>query len=469
MKGLVNVCSGSLLAYFIILCLAYIATTDAATSSRRYSWQQRWDKIVKLPGQPANVSFSQYSGYVTVDKIKGRALFYWLIESPAAAKSKPLVLWLNGGPGCSSVAYGASEEIGPFRVQPDGKTLTLSPYSWNEEANLLFLDSPAGVGFSYSNTSLDLITGDNRTAEDAYKFLQKWFERFPQYKSRSFYIAGESYAGHYIPELSRIIVQRNKGIKNAIINFKGFLLGNPLIDDYYDNIGTFEFWWNHGLISDSTYKTLNESCPYDSFLFPKNQCYKALENAYKEFGDINPYGIYDNPCNELGSLSNNLKLPLPWTFRGNDQCIVKYTKVYMNLPEVQKALHANVTGIPHPWMTCSEVIRSKWSDSPKSMLPIFKQLIAAGLRLWVFSGDTDAVLPLTATRYSLRALNLKTITDWHPWYDNQKVGGWSEGYEGLTYITVRGAGHEVPLGRPRLALSLFTHFLNNQTLPSTST
>lgn len=55
---------------------------------------------------------------------------------------------------------------------------------------------------------------------------------------------------------------------------------------------------------------MNESCPYDSFLFPKNQCYKALENAYKEFGDINPYGIYDNPCNELGSLSNNLKLPL---------------------------------------------------------------------------------------------------------------------------------------------------------------
>lgn len=136
MKGLVNVCSGSLLAYFIILCLAYIATTDAATSSRRYSWQQRWDKIVKLPGQPANVSFSQYSGYVTVDKIKGRALFYWLIESPAAAKSKPLVLWLNGGPGCSSVAYGASEEIGPFRVQPDGKTLTLSPYSWNEGKNI---------------------------------------------------------------------------------------------------------------------------------------------------------------------------------------------------------------------------------------------------------------------------------------------------------------------------------------------
>jgi serine carboxypeptidase-like clade II len=87
-------------------------------------------------------------------------------------------------------------------------------------------------------------------------------------------------------------------------------LGNPLIDDFYDNIGTFEFWWNHGLISDSTYKSLNESCPYDSFLFPRNRCYQALEHAYAELGDINPYGIYDNPCNDLGTLSHNLKLPL---------------------------------------------------------------------------------------------------------------------------------------------------------------
>lgn len=87
-------------------------------------------------------------------------------------------------------------------------------------------------------------------------------------------------------------------------------LGNPLIDDYYDNIGTFEFWWNHGLISDSNYKALNESCPYDSFLFPRNECYEALELAYSEFGDINPYAIYDNPCNDLGTLANNLKLPL---------------------------------------------------------------------------------------------------------------------------------------------------------------
>ncbi|MBO8631192.1 peptidase S10, partial [Staphylococcus aureus] len=86
--------------------------------------------------------------------------------------------------------------IGPFRINKTGSSLYLNKYSWNREANILFLDSPAGVGFSYTNTSSDLKdSGDERTARDALIFLLRWFERFPQYKHRDFYIAGESYAG----------------------------------------------------------------------------------------------------------------------------------------------------------------------------------------------------------------------------------------------------------------------------------
>ncbi|GAB4836462.1 Serine carboxypeptidase-like 28 [Ancistrocladus abbreviatus] len=454
----------SIVGYVAVLVLCTATPVAAARGGQR---AERRDKITKLPGQPAaGVNFSQYAGYVTVDKEAGRSLFYWLIESQSGSTSKPLVLWLNGGPGCSSVAYGASEEVGPFRVQPDGKTLTLSRYAWNYEANLLFLDSPAGVGFSYSNTTKDLRqVGDRRTAHDAYVFLTKWFGRFPQYGHRPFYIAGESYAGHYIPQLSQVIARRNKGIANPVINFKGFLLGNPLIDDENDSKGSYEYWWNHGLISDSTYKALKQWCISDSFLFPRGNCNRALYAAYSEFGDINPYDIASNPCTSSATLRNNLLKPLPYTFRGNDECIVTYTRKYMNRPDVQKALHANPALISHPWRTCSDVIRSSWRDSPKSVLPIFKELIADGIRIWVFSGDADAVLPLTATRYSIDALQLKTVKEWYAWYDDnndKKVGGWSQVYEGLTFVTVRGAGHEVPLGRPHLASLLFRHFLNNE-------
>ncbi|KAK0592663.1 hypothetical protein LWI29_023104 [Acer saccharum] len=456
--------SNSLL-YFLGLVLVFTSSVSANLK------EQEKDRIIKLPGQPPNLNFSQYSGYITVDRKAGRALFYWLIEAPVSKRpaTRPLVLWLNGGPGCSSIAYGASEEVGPFRVRSDGKTLYLNPYAWNNEANILFLDSPAGVGFSYTKTLDDLYTvGDKRTGKDAYTFLIKWLKRFPQYKRRPFYIAGESYAGHYIPELSQLIVRSNKGTKNPVLNFKGFLLGNPLIDDYYDNIGTHEYWWNHGLISDSTYKDLQKFCPNDTFLFPKDGCNSALSTAYMEFGSINPYSIYSTPCNQTGTLKHNLQLSLPWKFRGVDECIIRYTKIYMNRLDVQKALHADTSHISHPWVTCSSAIRRNWTDSPKSMLPIFKELIAAGIRIWVYSGDTDAILPLTATRYSIGALKLKTDIEWYAWIDrsnNAKVGGWTQVYKGLTYVTVRGAGHEVPMTQPRLAFLLFNYFLKNQSLP----
>ncbi|KAH7547927.1 hypothetical protein JRO89_XS14G0040400 [Xanthoceras sorbifolium] len=251
-----------------VLVLAHVLTSPVSAKNLK---QQEKDRIIKLPGQPPNLNFSQYSGYISVDQKAGRALFYWLIEAPVSKRpaSRPLVLWLNGGPGCSSVAYGASEEVGPFRV------------NFTVEANMLFLDSPAGVGFRIRTTLMTYT----------------------------------------------LLVTRD-----------------------------------------------------------------------------------------------------------------------------------------------SSAIRGNWSDSPKSMLPIFKELRAAGIRIWLYSGDADAILPLTATRYSIDALNLKTDIEWYAWIDpfNEQVGGWTQVYKGLTYVTVRGAGHEVPLTKPRLALLLFNYFLKNQSLPDHS-
>ncbi|CAJ1947734.1 unnamed protein product, partial [Sphenostylis stenocarpa] len=437
---------------------------------------QKRDKIAKLPGQPENVVFDQYSGYVTVDNEAGRALFYWLVETPDSS-SKPLVLWLNGGPGCSSIAYGAAEEIGPFRINSDGKSLYSNPYAWNKLANILFLDSPAGVGSSYSNTTSDLHTGDKKTAEDSYAFLVNWLERFPQYKHRDFYIAGESYAGHYVPQLSQVIYRKNKGIENPDINFKGFMVGNAVIDDYHDYIGTFEYWWVNGLISDATYKLLRIVCEFDSAQHPPEKCEEAFELASLEMGDIDQYSIYTPVCNRTAAtLKSRLRGRLlifnfktqAWMSRAYDPCTERYSDVYFNSPEVQKALHANVTGIPYSWTGCSDIVGETWGDSPLSVLPIYQEFLDAGLRIWVFSGDADAVVPVTATRYSIASLNLPTITNWYPWYDNGEVGGWSQVYKGLTLVTVRGAGHEVPLHRPRQAFTLFKSFLENTNMPLSS-
>jgi serine carboxypeptidase-like clade 2 len=118
--------------------LAAVEETAKATGSRKPApaaaevGRKEADRVEALPGQPRGVDFAQYAGYVTVDAAAGRALFYYLAEAVGgSSSSKPLLLWLNGGPGCSSLGYGAMEEVGPFRVMSDGKTLYGNPYSWN--------------------------------------------------------------------------------------------------------------------------------------------------------------------------------------------------------------------------------------------------------------------------------------------------------------------------------------------------
>ncbi|KAK7304823.1 hypothetical protein VNO77_42712 [Canavalia gladiata] len=429
--------------------------------------EQEQDRISSLPGQPP-VTFSQFSGYVTVNEQHGRALFYWFTEATTSPQNKPLVLWLNGGPGCSSVAYGASEEIGPFRINKTGSSLYLNKYAWNREANILFLESPAGVGFSYTNTSSDLKTsGDRRTAQDALIFLIRWIERFPQYKYREFYIAGESYAGHYIPQLAKKVHDYNK--KNPhILNLKGFLVGNAVTDDHYDGVGTVTYWWSHSMISDQSYKSILKYCNFSEKKTTK-KCDDAVSYAVNhEFGNIDQYSIYTPSC----TTSHNdtlkrvrFKSSILHRISGYDPCTEDYAEKYYNLHDVQKAMHANVTNIPYKWTACSDVLNKNWKDSEFSMLPIYKELIAAGLRIWVFSGDTDSVVPVTATRFSLSHLNLTIKTRWHPWYSEGQVGGWTEEYDGLTFATVRGAGHEVPLFQPERAYVLFRSFLAAKQLP----
>ncbi|XVE98617.1 hypothetical protein REPUB_Repub03eG0121900 [Reevesia pubescens] len=456
------------LLIFISLYLS-LGSCVIATSLEDSVAQQKLDKVHTLPGQSFNCSFEHYAGYVTVNEGSGRALFYWFFEAAEDPDSKPLLLWLNGGPGCSSVAYGEAEEIGPFHIRPDGKTLYLNPYSWNQVANILFLESPVGVGFSYSNTSSDLLNnGDERTAKDSLTFLLKWLERFPQYKEKDFYIAGESYGGHYVPQLSQAIVRYNWATKEKAINLKGYMVGNALTDDYHDHLGLFQFMWSAGLISDETYKLSNALCDFESFIHSSSSCDKILDVASEEMGNIDPYSIFTPPCTANVSQSKWLlkrRLKVGQLSEKYDPCTEKHSEVYFNLPEVQKALHVLPEAAPSKWETCSDIVSINWKDSPRTMLDVYRELIHAGLRIWIFSGDTDAVIPITSTRYSIDALKLPTVKPWHAWYDEGQVGGWNQEYDGLNFVSVRGAGHEVPLHRPKLALTLVKAFLSGTSMP----
>ena len=176
------------------------------------------DEILSLPGLTQKPSFKQYSGY-----LKGGEdvfLHYWFVESQSNPAKDPVILWLNGGPGCSSID-GLLTENGPFRVQSDSKTVTLDKNSWNTLANVLYLESPVGVGYSYYNKNKTFNNTDDTTAQINYLALEDFFKKFPQFSKNPFYITGESYAGVYIPMLAVEMFSRN-----STINFKGVAIGN---------------------------------------------------------------------------------------------------------------------------------------------------------------------------------------------------------------------------------------------------
>ncbi|XP_006650145.1 serine carboxypeptidase 1-like [Oryza brachyantha] len=418
------------------------------------------DKVSELPGQPSRADFDQYAGYVTVNATSGKALFYYFVEAVQDPSTKPLVLWLNGGPGCSSLGDGAMLEIGPFFVNSDNRTLSINRYAWNNVANMLFIESPAGVGFSYSNATSEYNnTGDRSTTADAYTFLTNWLERFPEYKGRDFFITGESYGGHYIPQLANAILSNNNITNATIINLKGVAIGNAYLDDSTNTRATIDYYWTHALISKETHLAVQQHCSFDGTYMA--QCRNALAAAENEKGVIDPYNIYAPLCwnasdpQQLHGLAINV-----------DPCSRYYIDSYLNRPEVQRALHANATGLKQPWSDCSNIITPEnWKDAPMSMLPSIQELISSGVSTWLYSGDIDAVCPVTSTLYSLDILELPISSFWRPWYsDDNEVGGYVVGYKGLVFATVREAGHMVPTYQPQRALTLFSSFLQG-TLP----
>ncbi|KAG6713673.1 hypothetical protein I3842_05G165000 [Carya illinoinensis] len=440
------------------------------------------DRVTNLPGQP-EVKFRHYAGYVKLRPQDQKALFYWFFEAQEAPSQKPLVLWLNGGPGCSSIAYGAAQELGPFLVGNNGTQLNVNKFSWNKVANMLFLEAPIGVGFSYTNKSKDLyMLGDRVTAEDSHAFLIGWFKRFPSFKSHDFYLAGESYAGHYVPQLAKLIYERNRGAsKNSYVNLKGFMIGNAAINDPTDVSGMFEYAWSHAIISDQLYNNILKECNFGQSENQTRNCGDYIRGFIEEYSEIDIYNIYTPVClsNSLqrGISSSKFGVAPPASLlsrhnfwhklpSGYDPCTEHYVEKYFNRVDVQRALHANVTKLSYPYTTCSGVIQG-WNDSPDTVLPIIRKLLKAGLRIWIYSGDTDGRVPVTSTRKSINKMGLKTKEEWRAWFHKSQVAGWVQTYEGgLHLATVRGAGHQVPVFAPPQSLALFTHFLSSKTLPA---
>ncbi|ELT98396.1 hypothetical protein CAPTEDRAFT_196707 [Capitella teleta] len=196
------------------------------------------DEVTHLPhligDQP---EFKHYAGYL--DAGDGKQFFYWFVESERDPANDPMVLWLNGGPGCSSLT-GFLVEQGPWRATPDGENLVWFEDRWNKIANIIFMESPQCVGFSYSEDG-ECVSSDDQTAADNHAALIDFFNHWPEYADNDFFVTGESYAGVYVPTLSVLLMN------DPQFNFKGMAVGNGVTNRQTMFNGFTYFAWARGL------------------------------------------------------------------------------------------------------------------------------------------------------------------------------------------------------------------------------
>jgi len=447
--------------------------------------------ITNLPGiDNSLIKFRQYSGYITINEAKGRNFFYWFVESQNNPSTDPVILWLNGGPGSSSL-IGLFVEHGPFRQDVNGKNLTLNPHSWNKVANIIYLESPSYVGFSYSEDKDDWKTDDDIVAKDNYEFIKRWFEKYPEYRKNDFYVTGESYGGHYVPQLCEQILQQDT---KGEINIKGFMAGNACVNSDFYEFGTADprtdawsfltFMFTHGYVPHSAYANVETKCGWKDYMTdckgnytrPSADCLKAQTAALKYIPDnIDVYNVDAYVCLDDAYYRYTSR----WSFgarfmaerrakkaaRGHenyDPCIFTYMVSYLNIREVQAAIHARVDT---KWSGFADL---QYSDDSvhRNTIPLFEEFLSnprsQKWRKLIYSGDFDAAVPFLGSQKWVHCLGRPIKKDWHSWNFNKQFAGGIIEYDGITFLTVHGTGHAIPWYTPALGFEVFQRWIQNK-------
>ncbi|KAL0874282.1 hypothetical protein Bca101_023987 [Brassica carinata] len=242
-----------------------------------------------LPGFEGPLPFELETGYIGLGEEEQVQLFSYFIKSEKNPKEDPLLLWLTGGPGCSSVS-GLFFENGPITFNVDEgyrdrkPTLQYTTHSWTKVANIIFLDQPVGTGFSYARTQILDTPSDSRQAKQIHEFIRKWLSKHTEFISNPFYVGGDSYSGKVIPASVQEISKGNDLKLKPQINLEGYVLGNPVTDEQFDHNHRIPFSHGVALISDELYESLKKSCRgkyYDDIDPHNKECLKHL-NEYEE-------------------------------------------------------------------------------------------------------------------------------------------------------------------------------------------
>jgi len=490
------------IAYLALAVIANAAIANAAIAA---------DEITSLPGWEGGLPSKMYSGYLKVKGDLGNKYYhYWFVESEGNPNKDPVALWLNGGPGSSSL-IGFFTENGPFMTNDNSLPPNAAPSQvptlfhretgWQKAASYIFLESPAGVGFSYCDYD-NCTNSDTSTAIDNHMVLKAFFEGFPEFAPNEFFITGESYAGVYVPTLAEQIMNDadNK------INLVGMAVGNGC---WGSKVGlcsfgpdmeriNAQFLYGHGAFSAKLYKEIVAKCGDPaagemSWSDPLSAaCQATVDEMHSRTGSFELYNYYDT-CYGTSGITEAASVTMTAEDRAAHVADIKaggafgagvvtkkhradggalndYTcgggammEQYLKHPEVVKALHvkAGTAGM-------------RYGPRDRGDLrPLYAEL-AKQYRLVIYSGDVDGCVPYVGTEEWTSGLGFPVVEEWRGWMSgtNQNASAMiNAGYvttyaakpnHNFTFVTIKGAGHMVPEFKPVAALQFLQRFFKNE-------
>jgi len=417
-------------------------------------------------GKLCDPNVQQYSGYIHFSGFLGeKSYFFWLLESRSNPSTDPLVVWLTGGPGCSS-QMALLTENGPCWANEYGNGTIPNEFSWTNKANVIWVDQPAGAGFSSGVWDYN----ENGVAEDFYDFLQEFYVQLPQYKNNSLYITGESYAGHYIPAISNHIFEKNQEDDDDYkIPLKGLAIGNGLtnteiqyttypdmaLDGGKSEGGSLQ----EGVITNKYVQDIMRAA-VEPCVGLINECnagsvvsIEACLGAYIvcNYGEQVPYTLSGyNPYDM------RLKCdvpPLCYDFGNIDK--------YLNRPDVQETL-----GAKGSWSSCNMLANKLYiADFMKNYHNEIANLLENGLQVLIYAGDVDYICNWLGNKKWVKALEWGgkegfNAAEDEPWtLTTGETAGRLRTYENFQFLQVYDAGHMVPMDKPQAASEMLNSFL----------
>jgi len=426
------------------------------------------DQVVAIPSYLKDkvssgsytLKVNSYAGYINVDQEKENYLYYWFFESKTARGADvsgiPLVIWLNGGPGASSLA-GLFLENGPFLLKNTGTDqaeIAENENGWNQKVHLMYWDQPVGTGFSHTGTK-SYAKSEEELSEQFFKALQGFFTLHQNYRACDLYITGESYGGKYIPNIAKIIKDKNQSLPdNEKINLKGVAIGDGWMYPQLQTQLQIEFGYEMGFV-DALQKNKAEIL------------YQEYRDAMDKKNMTAAFNLGNNVSNMVLNCGGN---PDIYDVRRWSDLPIQNLKDYLACDNVKNAIHAK-----GDWQFAdadSIVADNLMDDLEANVTSLFPELIAQ-YRMLFYTGNFDMSCGYAGTEQILQSWNYED--KWRGltrkvWTKEQPTSkgdlpltlGYVKELDMLSQAVIPDSGHQVPASKPQVSLMMINNWILKQ-------